>query len=109
MNFQIEITRQAENDLRNIYEYIAFELLSADYASGQLDRLEASIMKLEHFPDRYKMYEKEPWRSRGLRTMPVDNFLVFYVADSINGKVTVIRIMYKGRDIEEELKGNIIL
>lgn len=34
MIFAIEISDQADNDLRNIYEYIAFELQSPENASA---------------------------------------------------------------------------
>ena len=37
---ELEISEQADNDLRGIFEYIAFELQSSQNASGQLDRLE---------------------------------------------------------------------
>lgn len=37
MIFTVEISEQADSDLRAIYEYIAFELLSPENASGQLD------------------------------------------------------------------------
>lgn len=40
MIYEIKITEQAGTDIRGIYEYIAFELLSPDNADGQLDRLE---------------------------------------------------------------------
>lgn len=37
MIYEIITTEQADADLRGIYEYIAFELLSPDHAAGQLD------------------------------------------------------------------------
>lgn len=40
MIFEIEISAQADADLRGVYEYIAFELRSPENARGQLDRLE---------------------------------------------------------------------
>ena len=43
MIYDIEISDQAEIDLRGILEYIAFELQAPENASGQLDRLEACI------------------------------------------------------------------
>ncbi len=43
-------------------------------------------------------------KSRGLRVMPVDNYLVFYIPDKEAGLVTVIRVMYSGRDVEAQLK-----
>lgn len=103
MTYEIIVTSQAETDLRNIYEYIAFELLSPDNAAGQLDRLEERITKLEDFPEKFRLYEKEPWRGRNLRVMPVDNFLVFYIPNCDAGTVTVTRVMYAGRDIDSQL------
>lgn len=37
---------------------------------GQLEQLEQSIFELETFPEKFRVYEKEPWHSRGLRAMP---------------------------------------
>ena len=103
MIYEVITTDQAEADLRGIYEYIAFELLSQDNAAGQLDRLEKHIVGLEEFPEKFRPYEKEPWRSRGLRVLPVDNYLVFYIPNKDAGTVTVIRVMYAGRDVDNQL------
>ncbi|MGN1165351.1 MAG: type II toxin-antitoxin system RelE/ParE family toxin [Lachnospiraceae bacterium] len=103
MIYEVITTNQANADLKGIYEYIAFELLSPDNAARQLDRLEECIIGLEEFPEKFRPYEREPWRSRGLRVMPVDNYLVFYISNKDTGIVTVIRVMYAGRDVENEL------
>lgn len=42
--------------------------------------------------------------TKGLRKLPVDNFIVFYIATTEDGIVTVIRVMYGGRNIDEQLK-----
>ena len=47
MIYEIEVSKQADSDLRGIFEYIAFELQSPENASGQLDRLEEQILNLE--------------------------------------------------------------
>ena len=104
MIFEIEISEQADIDLRSIYEYIAYELQSPENASGQLDRLEASILALNQMPERFRKYENEPWHSRGLRIMPVDNYCVLYIPDKNTKIVTILRVMYSGRDIETHLK-----
>lgn len=104
MIFHFEISNQADTDLRSIYEYIAFELQSPDNAIGQLNRLEKNIMGLEQMPERFHKYENEPWRSRGLRIMTVDNYCVFYIPDTEKAIVTIIRVMYGGRNIDEHLK-----
>ena len=106
MIYSVKISKQAENDLRSIYEYIAFELQSLQNAQGQIGRLESNILKLKEMPERFSVFEKEPWKSRNLRVMPVDNYLVFYIPDKETETVTVIRVMYGGGDTEKQLNHN---
>ncbi len=103
MMYHVKISRQAETDLRDIYEYIAFELQAPENAAGQIDRLQNLILGLGHMPKRFCSYEKEPWKSRELRVAPVDNYLVFYIPDDSTETVTIIRVMYGGRDIDTQL------
>lgn len=79
--YEVEVSQQADSDLRGIFEYIAFELQSPKNACGQLDRLEKQILSLNTMPERYRRYEKEPWKSLGLRVLPVDNYVVLYIPD----------------------------
>lgn len=109
MIYEVIITEQADADLRGIYEYIAFELLSPDHAVGQFERLEEHIAGLEEFPEKFRHYEKEPWRSRGMRVMPIDNYLVFFIPDKDAGIVTVIRVLYAGRDVDGQLKEHTVM
>lgn len=103
MIYEVEVSQQADSDLREIFEYIAFELQSPKNASGQLDRLEKQILSLNTMPERYRRYEKEPWKSRGLRVLPVDNYVVFYIPDNDKKVVTILRVMYAGRDTDNQL------
>ena len=103
MNYEVEISMQADADLRGIYEYIAFTLLAPENASGQLDRLEESILSLQQYPMRHRAYEKEPWHGRGLRVLPVDNYVLLYFPNEETKVVTIIRVMYGGRNIDKEL------
>lgn len=104
MNYTVNITRQADRDLRGLYAYIAFELLSPENALGQLERLETAINSLATLSKRHALYHVEPWRSRGLRMMPVDNYCVFYIPDPTAMTVSVMRVLYGGRDIERILR-----
>ena len=81
MIYEVELSEQADSDLRGIFEYISFELQSPENASGQLDRLEEQILSLDTMPERYRKYEKEPWKSRELHILPVDNYVVLYIPD----------------------------
>ncbi|MCR5250732.1 MAG: type II toxin-antitoxin system RelE/ParE family toxin [Lachnospiraceae bacterium] len=103
MKYDVILTEQAEKDLRGIFEYIAFELLSPENAVGQLDRIEKRILSLGEYPEKFRRYDREPWKSRNTRVVPVDNYIVFYIPDEEKSLVTVIRVMYSGRDIDKQL------
>lgn len=103
MNYVIMLTPWAKADLDEIFRYIAVDLQSLQNASGQLDRLEKAIASLNQMPARFRLYDKPKWRERNLRIMPVDNYLVFYIPDNEKNTVTVVRVMYGGRDIDRQL------
>lgn len=108
MSYDISMTPQAQNDLRSIFEHIALALQSPQNAAGQLDRLEEGIDSLAQMPERFRLYDKGPWRSRNLRIMPVDNYLVFYIPSHEEKIVTIIRVMYGGRDVDRQLKHSFV-
>lgn len=101
--YSVKISEKAESDLKEIFEYVAFELLSVQTAFDLLERLEKSILNLNQMPNRHIAYEKEPWKSRGLRVMPVGNYIVLYIVDEESAVVNVVRVMYGGREIEAQL------
>ena len=47
--------------------------------------------------------KKNHGKSRGLRVLPVDNYLVLYIPDNDKKVVTILRVMYAGRDIDNQL------
>ncbi len=103
MIYQIQVTNYAESDLRNIYEYIAFTLLEPVTAAEQLDRIEKAILSLDEFPKRFQLVGYEPWSSKGIRQMPVDNFIAFYVINTDENIVSIIRVMYSRRETKKQL------
>ena len=40
-----------------------------------------------------------------MRRMPVDNYVIYYLADRETHTVTVVRIFYGGRNVEKVIKG----
>lgn len=59
MTYDVQISGQADRDLRDIFEYIAFELLAPENAAGQLDRLEDAISKLDNMPEKFRRYGRD--------------------------------------------------
>lgn len=99
MKFNVELTEQADKDLRSIYLYISIDLNSPDNAIKQIKRLWDAILSLDELP----RYEDEPWHSRGIRVLPVDNFVILYIPFVKEKIVRIATIMYSGRNIDEHL------
>lgn len=103
MEYNVLLTEHSRDDLKNIYEYIAFELLSPNAASDMVKGILASSKGLNTFPDRNPLYHEEPWKSLEVHFIPYKNYIIFYKFNSANKTVTVVRIMYGGRDVSKQL------
>jgi toxin ParE1/3/4 len=104
MNWTITYAKSAKQDLIDIYHYIAHVLLSPQYATNQTERIMKAIRSLEEMPLRYAVYKEYPWETMGLRFVPIDNYLVFYLPKEESKSINIIRIIYGGRDINQQLK-----
>ena len=98
MNYQVKLTPNATEQAREIVQYISETLLVPDVAQKWMSRLKAEIGKLSFMPGRFPLTEEEPWRSRGIHRMVVENFLVYFWMDEPQGIVWVTAILYGRRD-----------
>ena len=104
---RIVYTQTARQDLRGIYEYIAYTLLVPKTARDLTEQIMSAVRSLEEFPERNPLYRDESWHSQGVRFLPVKNYLVFYTVNAETETVSVARIMYGGRDISRQLEETI--
>lgn len=102
--YEIKVTRQALEQMREIAHYISYDLMAPEAAENLLDDLKASILKLSVLPKKYPLIEEEPWRSEGVRKIVVKNFLVYYWIDEEYNKVQVTAVIYSKRDQIKQLK-----
>ena len=91
---------EAMDDLRSIYSYVAFKLKEPDIAKNLVDKIRNEIRKLDEQPERYAPVEWEPWKSLGMRKLPIGNYVVLYLTDNGKNAVSITRIFYGGRNIE---------
>ena len=101
--YKVEITKEALQDMEDMYNYIALELLSPENAMGQYNRIADEILTLDTFPQRYRIMDSEPEKQMELRRMIVDNYSVFYTIRA--DKVIVTDVLYTALDIEARLRG----
>ncbi len=103
MSYSIKYTETAIQDIDNIYAYIAYDLSESTTAVKMLDRLEEKINDLGNMPFKFREYEVEPWKTRGMHFMPVGNYVVLYTPNEETKVVTVNRVFYGGMDIPQHL------
>lgn len=92
--YSVVITPETEADLENLWGYITYELEVPDSAYKIVDDIYAAIAKLDSMPKRFRIIPREPWQSRGVRFMFVDNYRVHYLVDDRTKTVTVFSVMY---------------
>ena len=98
--YRVQYSPAAYEDLRAVYRYIALELQAEETAQHQTTRIRRAVRTLDRFPRRHPTVDWEPWMSMGIYKVPVDNYYVFYRVNEDRATVTVLRIFYAGRDIE---------
>lgn len=96
--FELSLSPRAEDDLRSIYDWIA-ERSSGRTADRYIQRIEATYRALVNFPQRGTQHDE---LSPGLRIIGMERRLT--IVFRIEGRtVSILRILYGGRDIEAAL------
>lgn len=100
--FEVKIPTARPVDISRMNAETLDMELEKGYADMQAGRTKSAA---QVFTDirRDFIYEREPWKSRNTRVVPVDNYAIFYIPDKTKKLVTVIRVMYSGRDVDKQL------
>lgn len=96
--YSVEVTDTAQSDIKDIVLYISLELKNPLSAKRLLTKFRENILSLEEMPKRQNLVKDKFLSNRGIRKVLVDNYMIFYVVDDTNSKVTVIRTLYSRRD-----------
>ena len=102
--YKVIYSPQALEDLTEIYEYIRFTLQARIAADNQSSRIRKMIRSLDTLPARHSHVDWEPWASMKRYKVSVDNYMIFYRVDEELSIVSIIRIFYSGRNIEDIVK-----
>ncbi|MBQ9905270.1 MAG: type II toxin-antitoxin system RelE/ParE family toxin [Oscillospiraceae bacterium] len=106
MRWKILYSARAKEDLESIYEYIAYDLYEPDTAADQVRAIMNAISNLDEMPMKYRQYDVEPWASKGMRIISVGNYVILYLPEENSNEVNIVRIMYGGRDIANQISEN---
>jgi toxin ParE1/3/4 len=101
--YQVLMTEPATGDLLAIAQYIAKELKEPAAAKKLVSKIRVAVMSLSEMPSRYTLVTDRRLAMLGIRKLPVENYIVFYVISEMNMVVTVVRILHGRRDWEQLL------
>jgi plasmid stabilization system protein ParE len=98
MNYSLNITDIAEEDILSTIKYIADILKNPVAANNLLNEIEKYEEILENTPDIYPFVSDEYLAKKGLKFVKINNFLMFYTVEDEDKCVNIIRFLYGRRD-----------
>ena len=102
-NFIIKFTPKANEDLKQIYNYISEELFAERAADKLFDKIEKNIMNLGIFPYSCNLVLDETLNKKGYRKLVIDNYIVFYLVNDFEKQVIIMSILYRTQNYKNLL------
>ena len=96
--YHVNITETAERDLLDAAIYIAQTLSNKAAANRLLDKADTAAKSLSQNPMRQPLVNDDFLAAKGLRSLPVSNYLLFYVVREKANCVNIIRFTHSRRD-----------
>lgn len=103
-SYEVIMTPDATEDLIKLKNYISDVLLAPQTALKYIRLIRKEIEGLCEFPERIKLVDDEPWRSKGLRKTKYKNFFIYFRIDESVKRVYILNIIYARRDQLKLLK-----
>ena len=90
--YRIVYTEKAESDLGEIYRYIAED--STGRAAAYLSGMEECILGLRDFPGIGSTGRFPELTSLGVRLLPFEDYLIFYLIREEEDSVVILRVLH---------------
>jgi len=99
--YSYEFSPLAEQDLNEVFDYIATELLSPEVAENLINNIQDSVEKLCGFPFSRPLLKNKRLREKGYRLLIVQNLNLFYIIEE--QKIVIRRVLHSKRNFESIL------
>lgn len=99
-----QLTQKADVDLDDIVGYMAVELANPKAASDFVDKLQEVIEEARSFPESGSLVVNEFVPTTEVRKKLVANYIMYYLPDSAEKMIFVLRIVYGRRNVDEILR-----
>ncbi len=102
--YKLEFLTIAKNDMLEIVKYISDELKNPDTASRLIDEFISSAENICIFPYSNNVYTPIKSLEKEYRRIIVKIYMMFYAVDENTKTVTIMRVIYAKRNINEQIK-----
>ena len=103
-NFSYRFTEKAEQDLDESLRYISVDLVNPTAAQNLGRKVFEKIDMARTFPESGATVENEFLTDKTVRKLSVDNYVIYYKAHYEEKIISIIRIVYGKRNLDEILK-----
>jgi plasmid stabilization system protein ParE len=94
MDFRIEFSAQAADDLEAIIEYISRTLRNPIAAERFYSSVDKKLAMIRSNPKMYPLARDEKLRTGGYRAAVIGNYMMFYLLDEAVSVASISRIVY---------------
>ena len=101
MEYKVESTPSADQDLESIVSYIAEDLDNLAAATRFLDEVDACYAHLETMPLMYELCRDARLRALGYRKAIINHYVMIYRVEEDIKTVHIMRFFYGRRDYEK--------
>ena len=98
--YKIEMTTDAENDLKAIFRYVTEILLEPNIARKIYNSIYKKIFALEYMAKRHKVISEISYKPYGIRRIVVSNYSIIYTVNEESQIVMVLRVVYSRRELQ---------
>ena len=96
--YDVIIELSAASNIDDVFYYIAHVLREPDIAERICGSIQAAIASLQNFPMRHAIIAEEPFASKEIRPLSVENYTIFYAVDDAAKEVHVLHVVYSRRE-----------
>ncbi|MDE7165051.1 MAG: type II toxin-antitoxin system RelE/ParE family toxin [Clostridiales bacterium] len=94
--FKLLYANEVGRDLQAIYDYIAQD--SPERASQYIGKIENSVLRLRDFPNIGHNSSYDELNALGVRILPFDDYLIFYIVKEKDETVYIVRVLHGSVD-----------
>lgn len=102
--FDYNFTQKAVQDLEEILHYISVDLSNPQAAARLNTHIFQNIDTMRNFPEMGAIVENEFIRDKTVRKVTVGHFILYYKNHYDTKRITILRILYGRRNLNEILK-----